>query len=866
MFCQGLEGHELVYIVSQYPNYTKRNFELLIVSPFDGWVRPLKHTSDAVFAQELLGKGVAIEPMAGDLFSPCEGLVANIGASLHSIVLKTSSGNEFLIHIGIDTVALKGRGFKVHVKEGDTVKAGDKLISFDLDLVAEAAPSLLTPIIVLDPEAIIDVDCENQFVRVGDPLFEVLNFFDPISKQDILPSQQHKTASRKLILELGHGIHARPAGRISQLVKQSNSEIIIKLGSQSVNANSVVALMKLNAKNGDEIEIIAKGQDADIAVESLVTLLSTELKLAETLHFENNSSNNKPTAAPSAARASNNFYGVVASGGFAFGKTVIYAHEHEAFEEKGLGAKEEKVKLLAALEQVSISLKENSKRLGGHAKNIALAHIEILQDPELCEAAYNFLDEGFSAPAAWQKSSRAQEDILKQSENLRIQERAADLRDIELQIINALCGVVDGIQHPADNKEIILIADDLLPSQFLALKHENVKAICTRYGGATAHVGILAASFGIPMIVALGENLTAIANDQTIIVDAHDGFINPNPSKSEITAAQKKIKAALEKSEREASLAKKDCVMADGTRIEVFANLASKQEAEKALQMGAEGCGLLRTEFLFMERKSAPSEAEQTETLSHIASALQGKPIIVRTLDIGGDKPISYIPFPFEENPALGVRGVRHSLANIELFETQIRSIIGGIDAGQFRIMLPMIIDLEEFRAARRIIDKVALECEVKSPIQVGVMVETPSAAIMADNLAKEADFLSIGSNDLTQYTLAMDRGNSELAARADCLHPAVLNMIAIAAKGAKANGKWIGVCGGIAAMPHAVPILLGLGITELSVPVSSIQQIKARVSELKMTDCEVIARSALLAVSAAEVKDILKGKKNEAV
>ena len=300
--------------------------------------------------------------------------------------------------------------------------------------------------------------------------------------------------------------------------------------------------------------------------------------------------------------------------------------------------------------------------------------------------------------------------------------------------------------------------------------------------------------------------------------------------------------------------------MADGTRIEIFANLAASTEAAPAVSLGAEGCGLLRTEFLFHDRVSAPDEDEQCAAYAAVAEGLAGRPLIVRTLDIGGDKPVAYLPFPHEENPALGARGIRFSLANPGLLGTQFRAILRGVPAAQCRIMLPMVVDAGELAAARTILDQARADLGIETPVPLGVMIETPAAALLAASLACDADFLSIGSNDLTQYALAADRGNPAVAAMVDALHPAVLHLIARAAEGARAHGRWLGVCGGIASDPAAAAILIGLGVTELSATPSAIPALKAAVRALDMPACRALAAKALSAATAAEVRALLEG------
>jgi phosphoenolpyruvate-protein kinase (PTS system EI component) len=290
----------------------------------------------------------------------------------------------------------------------------------------------------------------------------------------------------------------------------------------------------------------------------------------------------------------------------------------------------------------------------------------------------------------------------------------------------------------------------------------------------------------------------------------------------------------------------------------VFANLGSVAEAEAAVAAGAEGCGLLRTEFLFIDRDSAPSEAEQLDVYQGIAAALSGRPLVLRLMDVGGDKPLNYLPLPHEDNPALGLRGVRTALRYPELLGTQLRAALRVKPAGVVRILLPMITDVAEVRAIRSVIDELRVELGQSAPIEIGAMIETPAAALTADRIAAAVDFFSIGSNDLTQYSLAMDRGHAELARRIDALHPAVLKLISLATASGQRNGKLVAVCGGMAAEPAAVPLLVGLGVRELSVVPAAVPALKRQVRDLTVADCAALAARCLEVESAAEVRALV--------
>jgi phosphoenolpyruvate-protein kinase (PTS system EI component) len=335
--------------------------------------------------------------------------------------------------------------------------------------------------------------------------------------------------------------------------------------------------------------------------------------------------------------------------------------------------------------------------------------------------------------------------------------------------------------------------------------------------------------------------------------------LRTGPKPTEIAAAQTRLFERRSRRAKAKAAAQGACHTADGVRIEVFANLGSAAEAAGAVDNGAEGCGLLRTEFLFMERATAPSEAEQLAAYQAIATTLDGRPMVIRTLDIGADKPVAYLPLPPQDNPALGVRGVRVGLAWPELLRTQLRAILKVTPAGQAQIMAPMIASLSELRAVRAMLAEIAAELNVATP-KLGVMVETPAAAVTADLLAAEADFLSIGTNDLAQYTLAMDRTSPQLAAQVDALHPAVLRLVRETAAGGAAWGRTVAVCGSLASELAAAPILIGLGVTELSASPAAIPELKAAIRELTAAQCRDIAERALALTSAAEVRALELG------
>jgi phosphoenolpyruvate-protein phosphotransferase len=357
------------------------------------------------------------------------------------------------------------------------------------------------------------------------------------------------------------------------------------------------------------------------------------------------------------------------------------------------------------------------------------------------------------------------------------------------------------------------------------------------------------------MLVATGPRVLDIQPGTQLVLDADHGHLRIAPEAAAFSAAEKLVSQRRARHATDRDTSQQESRTTDGTRIEVFANVGSAAEAETAVAQGAEGCGLLRTEFLFLDRTSAPDEATQAAQYQRIVSAFSGRPVVIRTLDVGGDKPLPYLPMPREENPSLGVRGVRVSLQQPQLLRTQLRAILQVQPAGLCRILLPMVTEAADVRAVRAVLDEVRTELSYAAPVQLGAMIETPASAVLANQIAQITDFLSIGTNDLTQYTLAMDRGNPALASRLDALHPAVLRLIATAAQAGRSNGRDVAVCGGLASDPVAAPILIGLGVNELSGVPSIVPRLKGLIRTLSLEDCEALARRALEAESATDVR-----------
>lgn len=812
-----------------------------LVSPLAGWCMPLADVPDPVFAGGMAGDGLAIDPIDGVLYAPCDGEIIPMQGARHAITVRSPSGIDVLMHVGIDTVNLKGEGFDMKVAPGDHVRQGAPLLRFDLDKLARTAASLVTPI-VLASEGTVLRRARAGSLAAGDFLMEVEA---GAAKEQSAAAAEHHV--RRFRVPFDHGLHVRPAALIASALRPFASEVVFIARGREGNARSTVAMMSLGVHCGETIEVRVAGADALAALAALEPLLAPELPAVVRHEVE------KPRAISANARR---IEGVVASRGVSVGVASRWAQEEFDIEERGTHPASDSATLRNAIAFVKDYLEGLAALAAGEAQQLLLAHVELVQDPELSRRALDSIARGKSAAFAWREAARTMAESLANLDDARMRERASDLRDLEAQVIRVLRG-----ELPVARKELpanaIVIADDLLPSQFMALETPRLAGLCLARGGATSHVSIIAAANGIPTLVAAGPGVLEIAEGTPVVLDAEHGWIDVDPPAAELAAAQR---AALQRAaERAADLeaAHGSCSTLDGVRVTVNANVGSVDEAQAAVRSGAEGCGLLRTEFLFLDRREPPSEKEQTAEYGRIAAALEGKPLTVRTMDVGGDKPIAYLPMPREDNPALGLRGVRASLWRPELLRTQLSAILRVQPHGQCRIMLPMVNDLEDLRTVRAIAAECAREQGRATLPAIGVMVETPAAAVMADQLATEADFLSIGTNDLSQYTLAIDRGHAELADKLDALHPAVLRMIRMVAAAGQASGRSVSVCGAMGSDVDALPFLIGLGVHEISATAAMIPRLKRTVRLLDAGECRELAQRALAQNTAAAVREL---------
>ncbi|MDR3254132.1 MAG: phosphoenolpyruvate--protein phosphotransferase [Synergistaceae bacterium] len=651
------------------------------------------------------------------------------------------------------------------------------------------------------------------------------------------------------------GFHARPAAALAKAAKKFTSEIKLTRKDDEVNAKSLVSVMGLALRQGDSIAILAKGNDAKDAINALRPIIESGSGEAP----KKQTTETPPAEAKTGASI---FGGIPASPGIAVGSAKMAFHADIYVAETGDSPDKELKKFAEAIDCAKHELKKVEEKMSSQlgAANAAIfgAHQELLDDPELIGEAEKLIASGKSAAFAWRSSYKAQAAKLAGLSNELFAARAADLEDVGRRALSILAGGSPGYTGDKQKyaKGTILIAEDLSPSDTANIDRDNVIGFCTVGGGATSHIAILARSLSLPAIVGIDKAVLGIKDGTEVILDGVEGLLHSAPDAAEISRVRETMRLQEAKKASDMTDSAKPAVTTDGIKIDVAANIGGVSDAKQAASLGCDGVGLLRSEFLFLDRPSAPSTSEQSKIYTDIARIIgQGKPLVVRTIDVGGDKPLPYINQEAEENPFLGVRGIRLCLLNRALFESQLDAILSAAELCNLHVMFPMASTVWEFREAKQILRERERALGTRRPVKIGVMVEVPSVALLAGHFAKEADFLSIGTNDLTQYTLAADRGNPKLARITDGLDPSILNLIARTVDGARENDCWVGVCGGLAGDELAIPVLIGLGVSELSVSAPAVPAVKASVRSLSSVACRRLAREVLLMESAVEVR-----------
>ncbi|WP_181349632.1 phosphoenolpyruvate--protein phosphotransferase [Thalassobacillus sp. CUG 92003] len=568
--------------------------------------------------------------------------------------------------------------------------------------------------------------------------------------------------------------------------------------------------------------------------------------------------------------------GIAASSGIAMAKVYHLEAPDLSYTTTDIDQPEEEVKRLHAALDISKSelekIKAHTKEsLGDEHAEIFSAHLLVLNDPELIQPIEDKIkSENVNAEAALDETANMFIDMFKNMDNEYMRERAADIHDVTKRVLAHLLNVT--FPDPAlIDEEVIIVAEDLTPSDTAQLNKDFVKGFTTDIGGRTSHSAIMARSLEIPAVVGTKDITSKAEKDAFIIVDGINGDVLLNPTEEQIGTYQEKQNEFERKKQEWAKLKDEPTVTSEGRHVELAANIGTPEDIEGVLNNGGEGVGLYRTEFLYMGKKQLPTEQEQFDAYKSVLEQMNDRAVVVRTLDIGGDKELDYLDLPNELNPFLGFRAIRICLERDDIFRTQLRALLRASVYGNLKIMFPMIATLEEFREAKAILEeeKTALRNEgqnVSDSIEVGMMVEIPASAVLAKQFAKEVDFFSIGTNDLIQYTMAADRMNEQVSYLYQPYHPAILNLINTVIEASHAEGKWTGMCGEMAGDSIAIPILLGLGLDEFSMSATSILPARTQIKALSQEEMASYKDTILSMGTSDQVVDFVKEKTDQAL
>lgn len=674
------------------------------------------------------------------------------------------------------------------------------------------------------------------------------------------------TPEIRLIVSNRLGLHARPAAQFVGTAARFQSQILVQnltRNTELVRGDSINQVTTLGVRQGHELLITATGSDADEALEALQALFANNFG-------EDNVALNSPPALHHQVTPTTHgeLSGIAASAGVAIAPVVHYQSTHISITEYHVDNPDiewERIQtaIHTARQEIQAVFSQASLQIGDAEAAIFDAQLLFLEDPVLLEAAHQrILEHHINAEAAWQAVVDEVATSYRTLEDSYLQERVDDVVDVGQRVLRLLSGNAPANLHL--QKPAILVATDLTPSDTARLDPTKVLGICTTSGSATSHSAIIARTLGIPAVLGVDAQVLHLADGTLMAIDGESGkaWVEPESHILDLLAAKQSAWQTAQHQAR--ATAHQPAITRDGRQVSVFANIGSISDVQVAVASGAEGVGLLRTEFLYLDRTSAPTEEEQLEVYQAIAQVLDNRPLIIRTLDVGGDKTLPYLRVGLPEaNPFLGWRGIRFCLANLDLFKTQLRAILRASVGHQIKIILPMIASVTEVRATKVILAEVQAELNqagisFDAAMKVGIMVEVPAAVAIADQLAAEVDFFSIGTNDLSQYIMASDRTNPRVANLVDALHPAVLRMVQQTIQAAHAAGISVGLCGELAADTLATPILLGLGLDELSLNPQSIPRVKQAIARFCIVESEAIVASALQQDSAEHVRELM--------
>ena len=674
--------------------------------------------------------------------------------------------------------------------------------------------------------------------------------------------------SLELIITNENGLHARPAARFVGCAGKFQAEIQLEKAGKHANAKSINQVAGLAVKKGETIHVVATGSDAAEALAAIRLLHEDQFgeKDVQPLQPPAQTSPTAVNAGGQGESLEGVLSGIAVSAGIAIGEAFLLKSGPLVVKQEKSDSPEEELRRLDVALREAVTVTEQEKAAVGKSNpqqaEIFDFHRLLLQDEETLEATKKRIrEDSNTAEAAWQSVTEELVERYRNIDDSYLRERAADVVDIQQKVLRGLIG---GDLLPTELPgPVIVIAKELSPGDVVALPPETL-GICMEEGGATSHAAILAAARGLPTLTAIHGLCAGVENGQLLILDGSTGQLHLHPDAATTAQYRERQLAAEQQVQRLQESAQLPAITRDDHSLRISANIGGPKDVAGALAGGAEGVGLFRTEFLFQESGGEPDEDSQCASYRAAVEALAGRPLIVRTLDIGGDKPLKGMSSLHEENPFLGQRGIRLTFAHPEIFKRQLRALLRASHYGDLKIMFPMIGSLGEFRQAKTMLQEAMEELQQEkipcnAAIEVGLMIEVPSAVILADQLAAEADFFSIGTNDLSQYILAADRGNAGVAGLITPFHPAVLRAVDATVKAAHEANIHVGMCGAFAGMQEAAPLLVGLGLDELSMNAPGIAGQKEAIRALTQKDAQECATAALRCSSAEEVQQLLE-------
>lgn len=664
-------------------------------------------------------------------------------------------------------------------------------------------------------------------------------------------------------LDYPSGLHARPASLWVDFAKKIQNPIRVRHGQYAVEMKNLVGLLQLGVKNGDVLIFSTDAVEGAKLLNDAISIVK-KVSISEKCVVREMESQTKTFHGWYPRSMQKGISGVGASSGLAFGKVFVLKQNDISIIDQpidfSVGAACLENALTKTKQKMASVISDITVRMGADSAAIFSAQMVLLEDENLIAQACRFIAEGHGVAWSWDRAVRQFSDMLSKVDNPLLAARAVNLVDVGRRVLSEINPSYRSFFLNDVPSGVILVTNDLSPSDVAQLDGTKVKGLATAWGGPLSHTAILARTLDIPMVVAVGDDILAIQSDVQAIIDGDNGFIYLDPTLEDVEDAQRHIDLVAQKRVSEISACRLPVQTTDGQRIRIMANVNYVNQVPVALDLGAEGIGLMRTEFLFLENPHIPDEEAQFDIYRAMIAAVRDKPLIIRTLDIGGDKQVTHLHVSKEDNPFLGIRGTRLLLRRRDdLLVPQLRALYRAAkEGGDLWIVFPMVMSVSEIVTIKKIAEEIRNDIDAPK-LKLGIMIEVPAAAIMADVLSAHVDFFSIGTNDLTQYTMAVDRQNPYLVSEADSLDPAVLRMIYQTIQGAAQHKRWVSVCGGVAGDPFGAMILTGLGINELSMIYCDISPVKACLQTHSFEDMKILAQKALQCETARAVRALSK-------